>query len=198
MRPVDDSGHARRLPMISALVASYGYLAVFLGTLIEGETILLAAGFAAHRGLLDWRLVVALAFLGGTVGDLLAFLLGRWKGTALIARFPSLARRAPRVLTLLERHHVSLILGVRFLYGLRVAGPIVIGASGVPLARFVVLNMIGAALWATVVGGAGYYFGAALAAVLNDLRRFEEAILIGIVVAGVIFGLWRWRVDRGA
>jgi len=182
--------------MISALVASYGYLAVFLGTLIEGETILLAAGFAAHRGLLDWRLVVALAFAGGSVGDLLAFLLGRWKGDAIIARFPSVARRAPRVLALLEHHHVGLILSVRFLYGLRVAGPVVIGVSGVSLARFVALNTIGAALWATTVTGAGYYFGAALALVLIDVKRFEEAVLIALFVAGLAFWLWRWRAAR--
>ena len=38
--------------MISAFVATYGYVAVFAGTLLEGETILLSAGFAANRGLL--------------------------------------------------------------------------------------------------------------------------------------------------
>ena len=88
--------------MISSFVTSYGYFAVFLGTLLEGETVLLAAGFAAYRGLLDWPLVALVAFFGATVGDQLAFLLGRWKGTVLIARFPALARRAPQVHTLLN------------------------------------------------------------------------------------------------
>ena len=74
--------------MISAFVISYGYLAVFLGTLLEGETILLSAGFAANRGLLYWPLVVAVAFAGATLGDQIAFLLGRWQGASLIARFP--------------------------------------------------------------------------------------------------------------
>ncbi len=179
--------------MISALVASYGYFAVFFGTLVEGETILLAAGFAAHRGLLDWRLVVALAFAGGCLGDLLAFLLGRWRGAAIMARFPSIARRAPRLLALLERHHVGLIVGVRFIYGARIAGPLVIGASGVPLARFAALNALGAALWASAVGGAGYYFGAALAAVLADVKRIEQAVLAAMLGAGALFWLWRWR-----
>jgi membrane protein DedA with SNARE-associated domain len=110
-----------------------------------------------------------------------------------MARFPSIARRAPRVLALLERHHVGLIIGVRFIYGARVAGPVVIGASGVSLARFAVLNMLGAALWSSAVSGAGYYFGAALAAVLADVKRFEQAVLIAIFGAGVVFWLWRWR-----
>jgi len=177
--------------MISAWVASYGYLAVFLGTLFEGETVLLAAGFAAHQGLLDWPLVVAVAFLGATLGDQSAFLLGHWKGAALIARFPILAQRAPRAHALLERHDVLFILGVRFLYGLRIAGPIVIGTSGVPLLRFATFNMIGAAIWALLVTGTGYYFGMALEALFTDIRRAEEIVLVGIIVGGLLVWLWR-------
>lgn len=177
--------------MISAFVASYGYLAVFLGTLLEGETILLSAGFAANRGLLHLPLVVAVAFVGATLGDQVAFLLGRWQGASLIARFPALAQRAPKVHALLERHDVLLILSVRFLYGLRIAGPVVMGTSGVRFLRFALLNMIGAALWAVVVACAGFFLGAALTAVVADLKRIEDAILIGIPAAGFIVWLWR-------
>ena len=38
---------------LTALIASYGYYALFVGTFLEGETVLIAAGFAAHRGILD-------------------------------------------------------------------------------------------------------------------------------------------------
>lgn len=129
--------------MISAFVLSYGYLAVFVGTLLEGESILLAAGFAAHRGLLDLPVVIVVAVLGATLGDQLAFLLGRWKGRALIARFPSLAKQQPRVHELLEGHATLFILTLRFLYGLRIAGPMLLGTSRVAILRFVVLNVIG-------------------------------------------------------
>lgn len=182
--------------MISSFVASYGYLAVFLGTLLEGETILLAAGYAAHRGLLDWPLVALVAFLGATTGDQLAFLLGRWKGAALVARFPALAERAPRVHGLLERHDAIFIIGVRFMYGLRIAGPVIIGTSGVPLLRFAALNLIGAAVWAVLIAGAGYFFGAVSSSIFADLQRYEELVLIGILAAGLLFWLVR-RVLKG-
>ncbi|WP_313951788.1 DedA family protein [Accumulibacter sp.] len=177
--------------MISAFVASYGYLAVFVGTLLEGESILIAAGFAAHRGLLDWHLVALVAMLGATLGDQLAFLLGRWKGPALTARFPSLARQKPRIDDLLQRHHVIFILGVRFLYGLRIAGPVLLGSSGIPLLRFALLNAIGAALWAATITGAGYSVGVAISALIADLKTIEEVVLVVIVVAGLAFWLWR-------
>ena len=177
--------------MISAFVASYGYVAVFVGTLLEGETILIAAGFAAHRGLLAWPLVVLVATIGATLGDQLAFLLGRWKGNALIERFPALAKHKPRVHDLLERHSVIFILTVRFLYGLRIAGPVLIGSSRIPALRFAVLNMIGAALWALAITGAGYAFGLAINALLADLKRIEEIVLVTILALGVLFWLWR-------
>jgi membrane protein DedA with SNARE-associated domain len=177
--------------MITALVASYGYLAVFIGTLLEGETVLIAAGFAAHRGLLDWPLVVALAIAGGTLGDLLAFLLGRWKGEALLTRFPALAQRRGKIHDLLERYDVWFILMVRFMYGLRIAGPVILGTSRISFARFAALNLIGAFIWATLIAGAGYLFGSALEAMLTDMHKIEEALLVAILAIG--FGVWLWR-----
>ena len=183
--------------MISAFVASYGYLAVFVGTLLEGETILIAAGFAAHRGLLNWPLVVLVALVGATLGDQIAFLLGRWKGDALIERFPALGRQAPRIHALLERYDASFILSVRFLYGLRIAGPVIIGSSRVTFLRFAVLNVVGAALWAVLIAGAGYIFGAAIETVLVDLKVVEELLLVAILVLGSGFWLWRrFRMKR--
>lgn len=183
--------------MISSFVASYGYVAVFLGTLLEGETILIAGGFAAHTGLLDWRLVALVAVIGATLGDQLAFLLGRWKGAALIERFPILARRKQRVHDLLERYDVIFILTVRFLYGLRIAGPLILGSSRIPLHRFAILNVLGAAIWALLVSGVGYTVGAALNALLADLKRVEEAALAGILVFGIVFWLWRRYRKQG-
>lgn len=180
--------------MISTFVASYGYLAVFVGTLLEGETILIAAGFAAHRGLLNWPLVVLVAIAGGTLGDQLAFLLGRWKGEALIERFPSLAKRKPRIHDLLERYDVIVILAVRFIYGLRIAGPLILGSSRVPLLRFALLNVIGAALWAVLVAGAGYAFGLTINSLIADLERIEGIVLVVILAFG--FVLWLWRRFR--
>ena len=179
--------------MISALISSYGYFAVFIGTLIEGETILIAAGFAAHRGLLDWPLVVVVAMAGGTLGDQLAFMLGRWRGEALFARFPALAQNKERVFRLLARYDVLFILSVRFMYGLRIAGPVILGSSRMSLRRFAFINVIGAALWAVIIAGAGWFFGAALEALLTNIKKIEEAVLVAILAAGAGFWLWRRR-----
>lgn len=175
-------------------IAAYGYWAVFFGTFLEGETVLLGAGYAAQRGLLDWRAVVALACLGATLGDQLAFALGRWKGRTLFTRFPALGRRVPPFLRLLERHHVSLILAIRFLYGFRIAGPVILGTTRLPMPRFSALNFLGAVLWAFAVSGAGYFFGVALEAVVADVEDVE-LVAVGLLLAGVFVAGW-WLSRR--
>ncbi len=74
---------------------------------------------------------------------------------------------------------------------MRIAGPVVIGATRLPVSRFAALNMIGAAVCAVLVAGAGYYFGMGLDAPSADLRHVEEAVLVGILAVGFIWWLWR-------
>jgi membrane protein DedA with SNARE-associated domain len=184
--------------VISDFVVHYGYLAVFLGTVAEGETILIAAGFAAHGGLLDWRLVMLVAMIGGTLGDQLAFLLGRWKGKALLRRLPVLARREPRIRQLLHRYDAILILSVRFLYGLRIAGPAILGSYHLPLLRFAFFNAIGAAIWSVLVTGAGYAFGVTVNALVGDIEQMEGVIVFVIIALGAVVALARAIIARRA
>lgn len=178
---------------LTQLVADYGYLAVFAGALFEGETVLLLAGFAAHQGYLSFPWIVLIAFCGGTLGDQLWFFMGRHYGTALLKRFPQLTPAAQQVNRLMLRFQVGVIIGVRFMYGLRIAGPIAIGMSDVPAWRFILFNLIGAALWALLVGGAGYLFGQTLHWLFADIKRYEEGVLLVIIGVGVMVGLWRRR-----
>lgn len=174
--------------MLQAFIETYGYAAVFAGALLEGETVLVLAGFAAHRGYLDLPLVIVVAFVGSFLGDQFYFFLGQRHGRNVLARFPSWQPRAMKVQNLLYRYHTPLILAIRFMYGLRTVGPVVIGMSHVPWPRFFILNLIGALVWAVTFGGAGFLFGSALASLLTDIRRYEELVLWFIAAAGI--ALW--------
>lgn len=58
---------------IAQILQDYGYPAVFLGTLHEGETIMLLGGLAAHPGYLSLDWVIACGFCGTLIGDQLYF-----------------------------------------------------------------------------------------------------------------------------
>ena len=179
---------------LHALVATHGYWMLVLGCLLEGETILLLAGFAASRGYLDIGLVMGIAALCGFIGDQIFFWIGRMHGPAVMRRFPSLARKADRVFRLIHKYQAWVVVGVRFAYGLRIAGPIIIGTSPLPAIRFVIFNSIGAVLWAVLIGGIGYVFGEAAQAMLGELHNIELWLVLGLVsAAGLVMAVQHLR-----
>ena len=183
---------------LPALIDSYGYLAVLVGALLEGETILALAGFAAYRGYLDFYTVVAVALVAGFLADQFYFFLGRRKGAQILARFPDAQERAHKFDAMLTRWHAPLIVGIRFMYGFRIVGPILLGMGRVPSWKFVVFNFIGACIWAPLVAGVGYFFGSALESVLHDMKRYEVWAFALLVSIGLGAFLWHWTRSRRA
>ena len=178
-------------------IQNYGYAAVAVGTFLEGETVLLLAGAAASRGHLAMPWVIAVATVASFAGDQLFFYLGRAYGPALLQRFPKLGAGTARARVLLERHNTPVILSVRFLYGLRIAGPLAIGMSGVGWLRFFVLNLIGAVVWACAIAALGYGTGQALASVLGTIDADEIWTMGVLLVAGALIWLIaRFRAAR--
>jgi len=171
---------------LDQFLASYGYWAVLAGSLLEGETILAMAGFAAQQGHLSLPYVIAIAFVGGTTGDLLFFWVGRRFGKRPLELIPGAQQRATSLMVRLDRYDALLIMGIRFMYGLRIVGPIAMGAVGIRPVRFAVFNALGAAVWAPLIAGAGFLFGKALERLLGDLEYLEAAGLVIIVVLMVV------------
>ena len=183
---------------LAALIQSYGYPAVFIGSMLEGETILALAALGAHRGYLSLAGVIGAAAAGGFVGDQIYFLVGRFAGDRVLARWPALRPGAERVRQLLQRYDTPLILGVRFMYGLRTVGPIAIGMSRVHWLRFATLNLLGAIVWAALIAGIGYALGEALTRLVGDLKHIEEWVFGVVLVAGLVLLGWLRRRGRRA
>lgn len=74
------------------------------------------------------------ALVNAVVGQLW-FLVGRWRGPAVLARLPGPARRVEVLAPRLYSHRRWLVFGLRFSCGLRVAGPVARGMTRVPLAE---------------------------------------------------------------
>ncbi|MBI1195179.1 MAG: DedA family protein [Gammaproteobacteria bacterium] len=181
--------------MLEDWVTNYGYPVLLVGTFFEGETILMLGGLAAQLGYLSLELVIACGFLGSVAGDQFFYFLGRRHGRSLLARRPRWQAGAQKVLKHLERHQVPLLLGFRFLYGLRTITPIAVGLTEIKPLRFILFNIAGASIWATTIGAAGYYFGRAIESVLGDIRKYELEVMGGIVVIAAL--LWVFHRMRG-
>ena len=174
---------------LAQIVRDYGYIAILIGTFLEGETIVLIAGFLAFTGHLELPLVILAAFVGSCSGDQLYFFIGRFQGRKLLKRFPAWQERTERVFYHVHRHQNLLILSFRFFYGLRNVTPFAVGMSEVTTPRFVSLNIIGAAVWATTFGFVGYSFGHAFEQLLGTVKKYEMTALGLLVVLGLTIWL---------
>jgi membrane protein DedA with SNARE-associated domain len=185
--------------MLESLLDTYGYPILLLGTFFEGETIMILGGVAAQLGYLSLGWVIACGFIGTLTGDQLYFYLGRRHGTAFMARRPAWQERSQRVHRIMERYPILLILGFRFLYGLRTVTPFALGTSKVPYPLFTLLNVIGASIWAVTIGYASFYFGHGVEALLGDIEHYEIEMFVIVCVVGLLsWGIFLLRQRRRA
>jgi membrane protein DedA with SNARE-associated domain len=185
---------------LESFINTYGYAAILIGTFLEGETVLVLGGFAAHRGYLELPGVILAAFVGSLCGDQLFFFLGRRHSHFILERRPAFKGKMERANRLITRFQTPLILGFRFLYGLRTVIPFALGVSTVAVVRFIVLNAIGALVWAAGVAVGGYLFGSALELAIGNLKHYEFRLFGAITITGIVIWalyFYRDRQNRG-
>lgn len=175
---------------INSLIAQYGYAALILGSTAEGETVTLLGGIAAHQGLLKFPLVVLSVALGGMIGDQLLYLIGRRFSGSIAERFKKHKKKIIKAQDLINRHPYWFVIGSRFMYGFRVIGPILIGASHLPPKIFLPLNIVGALIWAMIFTTLGYMGGEIVGPWLHNL---DQHVKHGIWLVGVVAVVWLVR-----
>jgi len=180
------------------LIATYGPLAILIGAAFEGQTAVVIGGALSRENIIPLWVVFTTGALGSGVLDHLLFVLGRsFRQTGFVQK--TIARPTfARALGMIERYPNSFILGFRFFYGLRAAGPVALGISSVSSLRFGILNALGSCIWSAIFVALGYLFGALAMTFLERFAPDKSPIIF--VVAGVLaiggLAVWRWRARR--
>jgi membrane protein DedA with SNARE-associated domain len=185
--------------MWESWIQNYGYIAVFFGSVLEGETVLILAGYSMSRGYLDPVPTFLLAVAGGTAGDSLYFWLGRRFGARLLRSLAVPRPYRARAKMVLRRWGRQAAFTTRFAYGLRLALPMLIGAARMPALLFHTFNLIAATLFAVLYLGLGFMFGEAVQEILGRVRPYEHRILLSVICLGAIIWIIReYRLLRSA
>ena len=175
---------------LNYILSTYGYVGILVLTFLEGETIVILAGVAAYKGLMDPQIVALCAFTGTFLSDQTMFSLGKYKGPAVLKRFPRINAKVERASRLIKQYDTLLILGFRFVYGVRNVTPVLLGVSGVSHPKFFGLNFIGAGVWAVSFTAGGYY-GAEMFE--RAIGKFGHAVFY-VLLAVAVFGLVIWSI----
>jgi membrane protein DedA with SNARE-associated domain len=179
----------------------WGYLAVagFLffedfGIPVPGETMLIAASLYAGAGHLDIWLVGLVGFAAAVLGDNVGYLIGRRGGRELVLKYGKVvfvtADRLDRTEAFFTRHGGKVVFVARFVEGLRQLNGIIAGIVEMPWRRFIVFNVLGAAVWVGLWSSLGYLAGNHVEAIAQDLTYVA-------IAAGVLFLGWlAWRLHH--
>jgi membrane protein DedA with SNARE-associated domain len=173
------------------------YGITFLWTFLEGESFVIIAGAASFKGHLNIYWLIAAAWIGSFCGDQLYFLLGRYVGKRILARFPRFEGGVQIALDMLHKYHTLFILTYRYIYGVRNVASFAMGMSELSWPRFASLNLIAAFIWANSFAWAGYLLGKAFEAVLGDITQNFGYIMLGVFVFVVcVLTFIHWRAKK--
>jgi membrane protein DedA with SNARE-associated domain len=181
---------------VETLIAQFGYLAIFIGAVLEGETVLLIAAVLVQQGLLDFKGVLLASAAGAFAGDQFFFQLGRLKGACLFKHRAGWQRKLDRAGRWLNHRHGIVILLYRFIYGMRAVIPFLLGAGRCRAGTFTLLSAASAMAWATVIGTGGYFFGEVFQRLILDGQSIQKNALLSVaLLASLVIGM-RWRAHR--
>jgi membrane protein DedA with SNARE-associated domain len=175
--------------VIETELLHYGYLFILAGTIAEGDATLLTAAFLAHRGCFRLSLVLFVTRFTTLVASHANYESAHRSGENWLEERSD--PRLKRIVRWSGTHGGLLPIASRFMIAFRTLVPVVCGATGMSPRRFLLWNAVGAAIWAAAFGYMGCLGGHVLSLLLDDLRRHEFAIAIG--VATLVGGLVLWR-----
>lgn len=184
---------------LESLVETYGTIAVFVGTTLEGEAVAIAGGVMAHREHLSFWPVALAAAAGGYLSDLAIYGIGlKYKDSDRLRR--SLENQnVARLVAKLSLNVVLFALVFRFIPGMRTAGPVALAAVGMPPIQYGIFTGLAALVWGITGVMLGYFLGNSIETVFGELHRIEHALIAPAIVA-VLLGsaVLFWRRQKRA
>ncbi|NPA12823.1 MAG: DedA family protein [Aquificae bacterium] len=175
---------------LELFLQKYGYIAVFVGTFLEGEIFLLVVGFFIKLKLLNPFLSLISAMAGAFLHEIIYFLIGRWKGRAILLKNRYTRKEYKRAKKLLDKYGVLSIFIIRFLYGMRMIPMMLMGATGFGAWKFIVFNLLSLFFWAVIYLSVGYYFGKAAEHLFGEAKEYyflAVAVLILLLLGVLIY-----------
>lgn len=164
---------------------------LMVGFFLPGDSLLFTAGFLVQQELfaINIHLFVAMLFVASIVGNSTGYLFGHRVGRRLFKREDSRFFRREylqKAEDFYEKHGSKTIILAMFVPVVRTFTPIVAGISGMNYQRFLLFNVIGAAIWTGGFTYLGYFAGSYIKAAGINIEAAALIIIALSLLPGVI------------
>jgi membrane protein DedA with SNARE-associated domain len=189
-------------PDLAHLISAYGIWLIALIIALEcicipvpGETTLVAAAiYAGTTQELNIVSVILAAIVGGIVGNVIAFWIGREYGYRLLVRYGSYVHLDETRIKIGEylflRHGSKVVFFARFIPVLRSFAAVLAGANRMPWRSFMIANVAGAVTWVGLDCTLAYLIG-------EELTKVAGPVGIGLaLLVVVLLAVGGWLVAR--
>jgi membrane protein DedA with SNARE-associated domain len=184
---------------LDSLLATYGYLAVFvfvgvegIGIPIPGETMLVTAAiYAGTTGRLSIVGVIAASAAGAIVGNNIGYVIGRTGGYPLLrhyGRYIGLEENRLRLgQYLFGKHGSKVVFFGRFLAVLRIFAAFLAGVNRMHWRRFLIFNAAGGIIWSAIYGIAAYFLGKQLLQLSGRVDLALAIVGVAVIIVAIVF-----------
>lgn len=187
------------------IIIDYGYLALFVGLLIEGtgmpgpvEILFLACGYLISRGQMIFLFVVLIAAFGNLAGNVVAYIIGAKKGRPFIEKYGHYLKITVKDLEGMDKWF-SKYGGVTNMISRLIGLPRTpaIWASGIThmsFSIFLIYSAIGDILWASFWTYVSYLASVQLLKINIFGRQYPWWMYFVMVFGFIIFMYFVWRL----
>jgi membrane protein DedA with SNARE-associated domain len=184
---------------LDSLLATYGYLAVFifvgvesLGIPVPGETMLVTAAiYAGTTGRLSIFWVIVASSAGAIVGDNIGYAIGRTGGYRLLKRYGRYIRLDENRLRLgqylFRKHGPKVVFFGRFVSVLRIFAAFLAGVNRMHWRLFLIFNAAGGIVWSTIYGVAAFLLGKQLLQLSGRVDLVLAIVGVAVIITVIVF-----------
>ena len=175
-----------------------GYLGIFAGMALESacipipsEAILPFGGYLSYTGRLNLVWMILIGTLGGTVGSIGAYYLGKYGGRPLVEKYADKLKLSKSHIEksdeYFNKYGEKIVFYSRLLPIIRTFISLPAGISKMDFKKFTIYTFLGSLIWSVVLGYAGYKMGENWVA----MRPWFHIADIGLVVCFVVFVIYK-------
>jgi membrane protein DedA with SNARE-associated domain len=172
--------------------------AIFVGTILFGEAVVLTASFLAADGAWSLTNVFLFSLAGTLVSDIFWFLSGRY-AQHYFKKYMTRLEKHRRYISYIDNAFLHkpwrTMIFIKFLYGARVFMILYLSTLPTPLRRFILADIVASSVLLTIVITVGWFAGAGMAHLLPGANNAQYLIaaIIGVIIGYKLITLWLSR-----